>query len=118
VVLALLPRLLTVPDNGDDVAFFLALLVRDVQLSAERSPLPQVPLLADNTNSSECCLNSWRMLLRRPRIENWRKNDRCFPMAGGDGDMVLASLISTRAPVSDDSALATSTSRVVGSLHD
>lgn len=117
VVLALLPRLLSVPDNGDMVAFFLTLLVLDAQPSADRSP-PHVPLLADNSSSSECCLNSWRTLLRRPRIENWRKNDRCFPVAGGDGDTAVASLIDTKAPVSDDSALATSTCRSTGSRQD
>ena len=118
VVLALLPRLASVRDNGDAVApLLLALLVLDAQPSVGSSPL-HVVLLFESSSSSECCLNSCRTLLRRPRMENWRKNDRCFPVAGGDGDAALLSLVSTRAEESDDSAAAKSTCRETGSLQD
>ena len=105
VVLALYPRLPSVLNEGDVVALFLALPVLDAQPSADSSALHETLLLFDSSSSSECCLNSCRTLLRRPRIENWRKNDRCFPAAGGDGDTALASLVSTKAPESEDSAL-------------
>lgn len=117
VVLALLPRTQSVLDTGDAVAAFLALLVLAAQPSVDSSAL-HAPLLFDNSSSSECCLNSWRTLLRRPRIENWRKNDRCFPTAGGDGDTALASFAGTKAPESDVSAPARSMWRETGSLQD
>ena len=117
VVLALLPLLPSVLNSGDAVAVFLALLVLDAQPSVGSSAL-QTELLFDSSSSSECCLNSCRTLLRRPRIENWRKKERCFPVAGGDGDTALASLVSTKAEESDDSAVAKSMCRVTGTLHD
>jgi len=118
VVLALLPRLQSVLNNGDAVAAFLALLVLDPAQPSVGSSAAQTELLFDSSSSSECCLNSCRTLLRRPRIENWRKNDRCFPEAGGDGDTALASLVSTKAEESDDSAVPISMWRVTGSRHD
>jgi len=96
---------------------FLALLVLDVQPSVDSSAL-HMELLFDSSSSSECCLNSCRTLLRRPRIENWRKNDRCFPVAGGDGDTALVAFGSTKAEESDDSALEISMCLDTGSLQD